>query len=90
MEELIKLLKDGKSRTIEMLAMELGTSVENVKREIEFLEHSNVIKRIDFSQSSSCGHSCEGCRGCGTGKKTCSGCMPEGGFQNMGMMWEVL
>ena len=66
MEELIGLLKDGRSRTLEMLAIELDTSVEKVERDIEFLS------------------------GCGTGGKACAGCMPEGGFQHMGVMWEVV
>lgn len=90
MNELIELLRDGKSRTPEMLADELHTSVEVVMRNIEFLERAGIIKRITFSDCQSSGHSCEGCSGCGTGKKTCKGCMPENGFQNMGIMWEVI
>ncbi|MBR6308862.1 MAG: DeoR family transcriptional regulator [Lachnospiraceae bacterium] len=90
MEELIKLLNDGKSRTIEMLAIELNTSTDKVKRDIEFLERTGVVKRIVFSGTHTSGTSCNGCTGCGTGGKTCAGCMPEGGFQNMGVMWEVV
>ena len=90
MEELIGLLKDGKSRTLEMLAAEMHTSVENVKRDIDFLERAGLIKRIVFSGDGKVGHSCTGCTGCGTGNKTCAGCMPENGFQNMGVMWEVV
>lgn len=90
MDELIELLKDGKSRTPEMLAEELNTSVEKVKRDIDFLEHAGVIKRIVFTGSQNAGHSCNGCNACGTGKKTCAGCMPKDGFQNMGTMWEVV
>ena len=86
MEKLLELLKDGKSRTTEMLANELGITVDEVKRDIEFLEHAGVIRRVPFAEN---GHSCNGCTGCGTGKKTCAGCMPEGGFKNMGYMWEV-
>ena len=90
MNELIELLRDGKSRTPEMLADELHTSVEVVMRNIEFLERAGIIKRITFSDCQSSGHSYDGCSGCGTGKKTCKGCMPEGGFQHMGVMWEVI
>ncbi len=90
MEELIRLLKDGRSRTLEMLAMDLGTSVEKVKRDIEFLENTGVIKRIEFTETCSQGHSCDGCTGCGTGGSACASCMPEGGFRNMGTMWEVI
>ncbi len=90
MNELIKLLKDGRSRTIEMLAMELDTPVENVMRDIDFLERAGVIKRVGFSPSRNPEFTCNGCTACGTGKKTCAGCMPEGGFKNMGVMWEVV
>ncbi|MCR5687959.1 MAG: DeoR family transcriptional regulator [Lachnospiraceae bacterium] len=83
MEELIRLLKDGRSRTLEMLAAELNTSVENVKRDLVFLERTGVIRRVDFA-----GHSCSDCSGCASGGN-CSACMPEGGFKNMGTMWEV-
>lgn len=89
MDELLKLLKDGRSRTVEMLAAELNTSVEKVSRDIDFLERTGMIKRIVFTGAQASGYSCNGCTGCGTGKKTCKGCMPEGGFQNMGIMWEI-
>ncbi len=73
-----------------MLAMDLGTSVEKVKRDIEFLERTGVIKRIKFTETCSQGHSCDGCTGCGTGKSACAGCIPPEGFENMGVMWEVM
>ena len=88
MEELLELLKDGKSRSIEMLAMELGTSVETVNRNIEFLERAGIIRRIDMSGAG--GNTCGGCNACGSEEKICASCAPEGGFQNMGVMWEVL
>lgn len=90
MEKLIELLMDGKSRTIEMLAMELDTSIENVKRDIDFLEQTQVIRRIELGGTQNAGHSCDGCTGCGTGKQACAACMPEGGFRNMGVMWEIV
>lgn len=83
MNELLKLLKDGHARSLEMLAMELDTTVEDVKRRIEYLERMNIIRRISLN-SAACG-SCGGCEG---GK--CAGCMPEEGFRNMGEMWEVV
>ena len=86
MEKLIELLKDGRSRSIEMLAKELGTSVEIVNREIEFLEMAGVIKRIDMSARGCGGGSCSGCD---SKEKSCASCMPEGGFRNMGVMWEI-
>ena len=85
MQELLELLKDGKSRSITMLASELNMSEAQVQRDIEFLERTGVIRRIEFSM---CG-SCSGCSG-GDGPKTCPGCTPEGGFKNMGVMWEII
>jgi predicted DNA-binding transcriptional regulator YafY len=85
MQELLELLKDGKSRSITMIATELNKSVDQIERDIEFLERTGVIRRIEFSM---CG-SCSGCSS-GVGPKTCPGCTPEGGFKNMGVMWEII
>ncbi len=71
-----------------MLAIQLDTSVEKVKRDMEFLEKMGLIRKVPFSGTET--PSCNGCSGCGTGKKTCAGCMPKDGFQNMGTMWEVV
>ena len=89
MRELIELLKDGHARTTKLLAIELGTSEADVKRQIEYLPNIGVIKKVDMSCS--CGGSCgkEGSSGhsdCGN----CSSCLPEGGFKNMGEMYEVV
>ena len=102
MEKLLSLLKDGRSRPVELIASELGTSVADVRRKIEFLERAGAIRRIP-SVSGGHGGGCTGCSGCsgcsagcssghsGTAQGTaCSGCMPEGGFKNMGAMWEVI
>ena len=91
MEELLNLLRDGHSRSIEMLAAELNTSTEDVIRRIEFLERAGIIRRVlniknDCSGGCPGGHSCGTCPGC----KAHAGCMPEGGFKNMGEMWEVV
>jgi DNA-binding Lrp family transcriptional regulator len=88
MEELLLLLKDGKSRSLSMLAMELNKSVDEVKRDIEFLEQMNMIKRVGAASSTN--EACAGCNGCGSDNAKCAGCMPNGGFQNMGVMWEVV
>ena len=88
MEKLLELLRDGKSRSLEMIAMELDMTLAQVKRDIEFLERSGLIRKVDFSAG---GSSCSGCTSCSSGgEATCHGCMPEGGFQNMGSMWEVV
>ncbi|MCR4579475.1 MAG: hypothetical protein K5681_03920 [Treponema sp.] len=104
MEELLALLKDGHSRSVEMLATELNTSTDDILRRIDFLEHAGLIRRVlntgsgKASSSGSCSgcsscSSCTGCTGCSGGhnkKAACSGCLPEGGFQHMGQMWEVV
>lgn len=88
MDALLELLRDGKSRSLEMIAEELGLSVSQVKRYILYLEQMNMIRRIDLSGAGA--SSCTGCNGCNSGDATCAGCVPEGGFQNMGYMWEVV
>ena len=109
MDELLALLKDGRSRTVEMLADELNTTAGDVLRKIDFLERSGIIRRVATSfpksetirtagradkESKPCSSSCSSCAGCshkGTcGSKVCKSCMPEDGFKNMGVMWEVV
>ena len=87
MEAILRLLQDGHARTIPMLAVELHTSEKDVMRQIEYLEQIGRIRRVFTKQPK-----CSGCTGCsdGRGGKKCSSCMPEGGFQNMGQMWEVV
>lgn len=87
MEELLNLLTDGRSRTIEMLANELGTTNEDILRKIDFLEQSKIIRRVATSYSKKC----SGCsHGGNCGSQACAACMPKGGFKNMGVMWEVI
>ncbi len=87
MQQLLELLKDGKSRTLEMLAEELGESADQVKRDIEFLEKMGIIRRTGYQEAQ--GHDCSKCTGCTDGQM-CKSCAPEGGFKNMGYMWEVI
>ncbi len=87
MEELLELLKDGHARTIELLAAELDTDTDDIRRRIEYLENIGVIKR---SFAPSCGSGkCSECA-LHSGPAPCKGCLPEGGFKNMGEMWEVV
>ena len=93
MEELLNLLRDGHSRSIEMLAEELNTSTDDINRRIEFLERAGIIRRVlniknDCSQGCNGGH-CPGCKA-HSGSTPCKGCLPEGGFKNMGEIWEVV
>ena len=87
MEELLELLKDGHARTIEMLADQLNTDPEDIKRKIEYLEQMGIIKR-SFNPSCGAGK----CSECAlhSGSAPCKGCLPEDGFKNMGEMWEVI
>ena len=87
MEELLNLLTDGRSRTIEMLAGELGRTTDDILRKIDFLERSKIIRRVATSYSKKC----TGCsHGGNCGSQACAACMPKGGFKNMGIMWEVI
>ena len=62
MRKLIELLRDGHARTTRLLAIELKTSEEDVKRQIEYLTNIGVIKKVDMSCG--CGGSCDSCGGC--------------------------
>ena len=81
MEELLNLLTDGRSRTIEMLAGELGTTTDDILRKIDFLERSNIIRRVATSYPQDetlltagkkpvpvCSGHCTSCAGCSHGK----------------------
>jgi len=86
MEKLIKLLSDGNARSLTELALELNTDVKDVRRKIEYLERIGVIRKVSFSLCES--GKCAECTA-HSGDGPCKGCMPEGGFKNMGEMWEV-
>ena len=85
MEKLLELLKDGRSRTLEMLADELDTDTADVSRMLSYLENIGAIRKVSLSSSN--------CH-CGSGSKCsaaeCKGCMPQNAAQNMGDMWEVV
>ena len=78
-------MQDGHSRTVAMLAAELHTSAEDIRRQIEYLEQIGAVKRVAFQN----GKACSGCTGCegGTG---CRGCMPADAESKMGEIWEVV
>lgn len=97
MEELLNLLRDGRSRSMEMLAEELGTSVADIARRVEFLERAGII-RLAKNVNGDCHGSCSNgghCKGCKSSSSSscgaaCASCAPKGGFKNMGKMWEVV
>ncbi len=78
MRDLIELLSDGHARTEKLLAIELHTTVDDVKRQIEYLGHMGIIRRVDVSCCS---------KGCGG---DCGKCAPKDGFKNMGEMYEII
>ncbi|MCR4732687.1 MAG: hypothetical protein K5819_05665 [Lachnospiraceae bacterium] len=87
LEKLFELLKGGQAKTIEMLAIELDTTVEDIERQLEYLEHMGVIRKVTSAEA--------GCGNCGSchskeDRPTCDACMPENGFENMGQIWEVV
>ena len=86
MEELLKLLKDGHARTLEELASELNTNIDDIRCKLEYLELIGVIRRIS---PFSCGAACPECA-MSSGTAPCKGCLPDGGFKNMGEMWEIV
>ncbi len=83
----IKEGKDGHARTLELLALELKTDTDDIKRKLEFLENIGAIRRISFFP---CGAGkCSECA-MHSGAAPCKGCMPDGRYKNMGEMWEVV
>ena len=77
MEKLLELLKDGQARTTQMLAQESNTTTEDIRRQLEYLEYTGLIRRVSFSKGG-----CTGCQGCVTSTHSgsaavCKGCMPE-------------
>ncbi len=86
MEELLELLKDGHARTIEHLALELHTDTDDIKRKLEYLENIGAIRKNSLL---SCGAACAECA-MHSGTAPCKGCMPDGGFKNMGEIWEIV
>ncbi|SFC54019.1 FeoC-like transcriptional regulator [Butyrivibrio sp. YAB3001] len=78
MRDLIELLSDGHARTEKLLAIELHTTVEDVRRQIEYLEHMGIIHKVDVS---CCSNGCGG---------DCGKCAPKDGFKNMGAMYEIV
>ncbi len=89
MEELLELLRDGHARSLEILAAELGTDVDDIRRKLEYLEQIKVIRKISITP---CGadHCSECVSHAHSDTAPCKGCLPEGGFKNMGDMWEVV
>ncbi len=91
MQKLLELLKDGKCRTVQMLASELKTSVEDVKRRMEYLENMGIIRKVPMTSDQKCSGDCTGCKECyGQGRAPCKGCIPENADRNMGNLWEVI
>ena len=90
MEELIELLKGCNTRTIEELALLLETSVDDVRRKLEYLENTGIIRNNSLLlHDKGCG-SCQGCNKCSGSFAACKGCMPPDVDINMGQVWEVV
>lgn len=61
--KLLELLKQKESYSLEELADELSTSVQQIKSALAYLEELGYIKKVPFS-SSECKGSCRQCHGC--------------------------
>ncbi len=92
MEKLLELLKDGHARTVSMLAKELNTTSEDIRRKLEFMENMGIIRKIEITPAS-CAGGCGSCGGCSGSSGSC-GCVGDcgdgGDVMNMGEMWEVV
>ena len=92
MQVLLGKIKNGEGRSVAMLAEEMNTTVEDVTRTLEYLERIGVLRKTELGKFE-CNGSCSSCSGCsgkaGNNKGPCKGCIPEQGFQHMGVIWEV-
>ncbi len=95
MDKLLELLKDGHARTTFMLAKELHTTSDDIKRKLEYMENMGIIKRVAIDMPS-CSGSCSGCVSYDSctvpsdEKVNCPSCMPSQELLNMGEIWEVV
>ena len=76
MTKLLALLKDGTARSVELLAQELGTSTEDVKRQMEYLERMGYLRRVV-----ACGQDCKGCSG---------SCASANALSGAPVFWEIV
>jgi len=92
MQVLLGKIRNGEGRSVAMLAEEMDTTVEDVMRTLEYLEKIGVLRKTELGKFE-CNGSCSSCSGCsgkaGNNKGPCKGCIPEQGFQHMGVIWEV-
>ncbi len=94
MKLLMDKLREGEGHSTLMLANEMHTTVEDVQRTLEYLERIGVLKKTELGKFE-CGGNCSSCSGCSShsrnsGKKgPCKGCLPENGFNTMGVIWQV-
>ncbi len=92
MQVLLSKIKNGEARSTAMLAEEMNTTPEDVTRTLEYLERIGVLRKTELGKFE-CGGSCSSCSGCsessGKEKGPCKGCIPEQGFEHMGVLWEV-
>lgn len=92
MQVLLRKIRNGEGRSTAMLAEEMNTTVEDVTRTLEYLERIGVLRKTELGKFE-CNGSCSSCSGCPGGsdksKGPCKGCIPEQGFEHMGVIWEV-
>ncbi len=80
MTGLLRLLKEGRAWSVEELAGRLETSQEDIRRQVEYLEHTGFLRRLDSMGRCAAG------RGSACG----SGCTRGLGMSGMPVMWEVI
>ena len=83
MQKLLKRLKSGRPFTTVMLAIELDTTPEDVRRKLEYMEHLGIIQKV-----SSTSVSCNGCHP--ERKRHCTSCIPNADMLHMGEMWKMV
>lgn len=76
MTTLLARLKGGNARSVELLAEELNTSPDDIKRQMEYLERMGYLRKVI-----ACGQDCTGCAG---------NCGSAGSLSGAPVFWEII
>lgn len=77
MRDLLKLMEDGRSRSVKELAVLFKTNEEDIRRRMEYLEHGGYLRKI-----SGCGQKCGGC------SSNCS--QAQNSLNGLPVFWELV
>ncbi len=62
--QLLEILKEKKTCTLEELAELTGEDLDSIKIKIDYLENNGYLTKATKSENSKCKGKCSGCSGC--------------------------